>query len=375
MWSIWEQRHFHRRADLTVVGGGLVGLFTALFHQRRHPHHHVLVLEKGAHPAGASVNNAGFACFGSPSELLADIAAEGQDIALARVEERWKGLLELRAELGDAAIGFEATGGHECFEAHDPLYTRVAQGFDALNIALRPILGEAPYRWDDGAIARFGMQGVDHLVRCDLEGPLDSGALMRTLLGKATGEGVLFRGGAEVRTIEDGPAGVSLRLADGSSLEAERLVVATNGYTAGLLPDAGIVPARGQVLLTGPVPGLRLRGTFHMQEGYIYFRDHQGAVLLGGGRHLDPAGERTAEAGTTAPIQGHLETLLREVILPGTDFNIVRRWSGVMGFPRQGKAPVVERRSERVVLAAGLSGMGVAIGIRVARRAAGMVVE
>ena len=59
---------------MAVIGGGIVGLFTALFHKRAHPSHHVVVLEKGAFPSGASVRNAGFACFGSPSELLADIA-------------------------------------------------------------------------------------------------------------------------------------------------------------------------------------------------------------------------------------------------------------------------------------------------------------
>ena len=73
------------------------------------PHHHVVVLERGPFPSGASVKNAGFACFGSPSELLADLYNEGTDAMLYRVEERWHGLLELRKELGDATIGFEST--------------------------------------------------------------------------------------------------------------------------------------------------------------------------------------------------------------------------------------------------------------------------
>ncbi|MCB0817018.1 MAG: FAD-dependent oxidoreductase, partial [Flavobacteriales bacterium] len=92
-------------------------------------------------------------------------------------------------------------------------------------------------------------------------------------------------------------------------------------------------------------------------------------ILLGGGRHLDKTGETTLEEGTSPVIQQALETLLREVILPDREFTIERRWSGVMGFGRQGKEPLVERLGNRIVTAVRLSGMGVAIGPRVARRA------
>jgi len=373
MLSIWEQGHFHKAADLVVVGGGITGLFTALFHKRRYPSHHVLVLERGTFPSGASVKNAGFACFGSPSELLADMASEGESIALARVEERWAGLLALRAELGDDAIGFEPSGGYEIYRPHDPLYTRVANAFDRLNAALRPIFGQDPFRWDDGSIARFGFAGVGHAAYTSLEGGLDSGALMRTLLCKVQAEGVLVRTSADVIGMEEGTRNVGLALSDGTRLLAAQVVLATNGYTASLLPETGIRPARGQVLLTSPIPGLLPHGTFHVQEGFYYFRNLGNAVLLGGGRNLDIEGETTMQDGITMPIQEALEHLLRETILPDIPFTIASRWSGIMGFPAGGKDPLVERRSERLCVAAGLSGMGVAIGIRVAQRAAKLV--
>ncbi|MBL7981428.1 MAG: FAD-binding oxidoreductase [Flavobacteriales bacterium] len=374
MQSIWESGHFHRSPHLAVIGGGIVGLFTALFHKRAHPHHHVLVLERGPFPSGASVKNAGFACFGSPSELLADMDNEGADAMLARVEERWLGLLELRNELGDDAIGFEPTGGHEVYRAHDPLYTRVAERFDALNDLIRPLFGKTVFHWDDQALDRTGMAGLEHLARTDLEGPLDSGALMNTLLRKAIAEGVLFRPCAEVVGFEEGSNAVLIRLADSAEIHAARIVVATNAWTQELLPQLEVVPARGQVLLTNPVPGLRLRGTYHYDEGFYYFRDHAGGVLLGGGRNLDFTGETTAQEGTTPLIQDALVRLLDEVILPGTNYTIARRWSGIMGMGSS-KSPIVERTSERVVAAVRLGGMGVAIGIRVARRAAGLLQE
>lgn len=369
MISIWEQRGFHARPDLTVIGAGIVGLFTALHYQRKFPHHRVLVLERGFHPNGASVKNAGFACFGSPSEILADIDAEGADRALSRVEERWRGLRELRQELGDAAIGFEPTGGHEVYEADDPLYNRVADRFDRLNADLRQVFHQEVYQWRNERIGRFGLK-VGHLAFTPLEGPVNSGSLIRTLLARTTGEGVQVRFGTDVIAVEDAGNSVSLRTSNGSTVLTRQLVVATNAYSASLLPGIDVVPARGQVLVTAPVPGLSLQGTFHLNEGYYYFRDFEGGVLLGGGRHLDKAGETTTEDAVTPLIQDALEKLLREVILPGWSFSITHRWSGIMGFRTEGKTPLVERHSPHVVVAAGLSGMGVAIGIRVAAKAA-----
>lgn len=372
MHSIWEAEQFHARPDLVVIGGGIVGLFTALFHKRKHPGHRVLVVERGAFPSGASVKNAGFACFGSPSELLADLDKEGAEAMLARVEERWRGLLELRSELGDTAIGFEATGGHEIYPTHTDVYTEVADRFNALNDTLRPIFGEQVFRWDDRAIARFGLAGVGHLVRTDLEGPLDTGKLMFSLVRKVIAEGILFRPRTRVVSLMESPSAVTLRMEDGLEMDTAMVAVCTNGYAHELLPDLPVEPARGQVLKTSPIPGLRIRGTFHYDEGFYYFRDHQGGLLLGGGRNLDIVGETTAEEGTTVRIQDALEELLRTLIIPGQPFNIERRWSGIMGMGPS-KSPIIERRSERVVIAVGLGGMGVAIGIRVARRASALV--
>jgi hypothetical protein len=356
-----------------VVGAGIVGLFTALHHKRAHPRHRVLVLERGPHPSGASVKNAGFACFGSPSELLADMAAEGEERALRRVEQRWRGLQELRAELGDAAIGFEASGGHELF-ADDPLYTRVAEGFDGLNRSLHAIFGRRVYEWADGRKGDLGLR-TDHLAYTDLEGPVDSGKLMQALLRKAQEAGVELQFNAGVTAVDEEADGVRLALADGDPILADRVAVCTNGYTQALFPLLDVLPARGQVLLTAPIPGMKLKGTFHANEGYVYFRDLDGAVLLGGGRDLDKAGETTTADDVTPLIQDHLEHLLRTVIIPGTPYTIAGRWSGVMAFASAGKEPLVERISPRVVVAVRLSGMGVAIGIRVARRAAGLVAE
>jgi gamma-glutamylputrescine oxidase len=373
MKSIWEERSFSGETALAVVGAGITGLFTALHYSRKHPDHRVVVLESGPHPVGASVKNAGFACFGSPSELLHDLDTLGETTALQRVEERWHGLLELRQELGDEAIGFEPVGGYEIFRKDNVLYTRVAERFDGLNAALRGILGKDVFVWADDRITAMGL-GAGHMTWNALEGAVDSGKLMRALLRKVQESGVEVRFNAKVGSLDGRTTCRSVAnytmaqrftpsmLCSPPTVSAERLA-----------PECGILPARGQVLLTNAIPGLSLKGTFHLDEGYFYFRHYQGRVLIGGGRHLDKAGETTEVDGTTPQIQQALEEVLRTLVLPGKDFSIAQRWSGVMGFREQGGPPLVERLSPRSVLAAGLGGIGVAVGIRVARQAVELV--
>ena len=71
MISYWEKTQF-LKYDLIVVGGGIVGLFTALEFLNNHPNSKIAVFDKGVFPDGASTKNAGFACFGSLSELVED---------------------------------------------------------------------------------------------------------------------------------------------------------------------------------------------------------------------------------------------------------------------------------------------------------------
>ncbi len=70
--SYWEHKTWLSNIDYTIIGSGIVGLSCALQLRKNHPKSKVLVLEKGVPPQGASTKNAGFACFGNISEILAD---------------------------------------------------------------------------------------------------------------------------------------------------------------------------------------------------------------------------------------------------------------------------------------------------------------
>ena len=150
------------------------------------------------------------------------------------------------------------------------------------------------------------------------------------------------------------------------------LSICTNAFTPQLLPGEDVVPGRGQVLITEPVPGLKFKGIYHFDKGYYYFREIDGRVLFGGGRNLDFSGEATTNMALSTIIQTDLEQKLAEIILPGTPFRIAQRWAGIMAFGAN-KYPTVRAFSARVYGAFRMGGMGVALGSEVARQLAGLV--
>jgi hypothetical protein len=68
---------------------------------------------------------------------------------------------------------------------------------------------------------------------------------------------------------------------------------------------------------------LDIKGTFHLDRGYYYFRNIGNRILLGGGRNLNFDEENTTEFAQTEIVQNKLE-LLKEVILPNQDFKVAQ---------------------------------------------------
>jgi glycine/D-amino acid oxidase-like deaminating enzyme len=374
--SYWEKTALLDR-EVVIVGGGLVGLSTACSLLEQRPGLDVLVVDRGALPAGASTRSAGFACFGSPSEIAADVDAEGPEPARALVAERWLGLQRLRARFTDAEIRYEACGSHDLLR---PEQRGVLERLGALNDLLRPVLGGDAFRAaPPDSLARFGFprERVAALVAIPAEGALHPGFLMRALLARAQRLGAEVLHGVEVEALEEGPNAVEVRvhhapLGERFGFRAGQVGVCLNAFARRLLPELDVVPGRGQVLVTEPVADLPFRGTFHRDEGDLYFRTIDGRVLLGGGRHSDVAGETTDRLETTAAIQTLLERFLAEVVLPGRSVRIEHRWAGIMAFGRE-RAPILERVSPRTCVGVRMSGMGVAIGSRVGDRLADLL--
>ncbi len=376
MLSFWEDDAL-LRYDAIIVGGGIIGLSTAIELAERVPSMTIAVMERGVLPAGASTRNAGFACFGSLTEFLHDLRKVGEEAAVSLIDRRRRGLEILRGRLGDDAIGYEEFGGYELLPEE---YAAAVDEIPRANDLLRGIFGTDLFSLRNDLIAEFGFSArhTRGLVLNPCEGQIHSGMMMRSLAEKAREHRITIITGAEVVSIEESGNGAILR-AEHTPLQAPVefhagvAAVCTNASIPSLFPQIPIVPGRGQVVMTGPVAGLPWRGTFHIDEGFYYFRNVGERVLLGGGRNLAFEQEATVEFGHNDAILARLAELLRDLILPGREFTLERRWSGIMGFTPD-KLPVVKRTSDHIVIGFGCNGMGIALAGTIARDAADLMI-
>ncbi|GAB3200365.1 glycine/D-amino acid oxidase-like deaminating enzyme [Pontibacter aydingkolensis] len=374
--SFWEKDTYFSNIDVLIIGSGIVGLNAALHLKTTQPKLKILVAERGLLPTGASSKNAGFACFGSPSELLEDLTHHTEDEVFGLVERRWKGLQRLRHNLGDVAIDYHQWGGYELFtDAQQELYTSCLDKLPYFNTYLQSITGEQNlFQPADSSISDFGFKNVSHLLLSTAEGQIDTGKMILALTQQVQALGVLVLNGLEITDIHDEGTSITAATAQSINLKARAALVATNGFAQKLLPNVQVVPARAQVLITKPIDNLKLKGTFHYDCGYYYFRNIGNRVLFGGGRNLDFTAEETTALGLTELVQHKLEELLSTVILPDTPYEIEHRWSGIMGLGTQ-KTTIVEQVSERISCAVRMGGMGVAIGSLVGEEGAELILQ
>ncbi|MDY8135187.1 FAD-dependent oxidoreductase [Aquimarina sp. 2201CG5-10] len=356
--SYWEHKTWLSDIDFTIIGSGIVGLNCALRLQQKFPEAKILVLERGILPNGASTKNAGFACFGSLSEILEDLNSHNEDEVLQLVQKRCEGLQLLRKNLGDKKIGYIQHGGYELFTKEDVyLYEKCLSKKEQINQLLKPIFKDDVFSVSDNSFNFRNIQPQYIVNR--FEGQINTGKMMEALLHKAQASGIKVFNNCRVEAIEDINTSVKIKT-DRFTFSTNKVLIATNGF-ASQLGIQEVKPARAQVLITQPIKDLQIKGTFHLDKGYYYFRNIDNRILFGGGRNLDFKAEETTELVQTELIQQKLEEILSEVILPDTNFKIEHRWSGVMGVGNQKKS-IVKQISNNTFCGVRLGGMGVAIG-------------
>jgi glycine/D-amino acid oxidase-like deaminating enzyme len=368
--SYWDRTVFLRKFDVLVIGGGIVGCTAALECIARNPGLRIGVVERGTIPDGASSRNAGFACFGSMTEILSDISVLGEDASMDLVRLRNKGLQSLLGLLSVDAIDYRLTGGYEVFLEEDAeAFQGCLSRMDEINERLRPAFGGQVFVRDDAAGVQMGLNNIAHIIRHPYEGVLNPGKMMETLWRKLTEAGITLLNGLKIERIIDEQDQVVLIDTKDHTLCAKALIVATNAYTGRLLPDLQVVPARNQVYVTNKIPGLKLDACFHYNRGYVYFRSVDGRLLIGGARNIDLEHEATDEYGLTSLIRNELERFTKTHLIPSDPFEFEFSWSGIIGTGPD-KTPIVDNVTERIVVAARLGGMGVAIGCLVGSQAA-----
>jgi gamma-glutamylputrescine oxidase len=352
--SFWEQESFSEEIGLLVIGAGIVGSSAALRWKQLNPYSRVVIIDKGLMPEGASTRNAGFACIGSMSEHLDDLNKSGEEVVMKRVQRRWNGLKLLRNTLGDDEIGYEPCGGYEIF-TDEILYQNCIDSINQFNHHLEKLTGEKE------VYSQAEYNGYPAISN-RLEGAVHTGRMMKSLYNKLEKAGVYIRWNHGVSAVE----GQRVMLESGNILSAQNILAAINGFTK-RLADLPVTPARGMVMVTKPIQNLTWRGTFHHNKGYVYFRNIGDRLLIGGARNMDAERETTDEFGINPAIKKWLINFIDQVLKLPEGWEIDQEWSGIMGFAPD-KEPLITRTENGFWVAAGLSGMGVAIGMEVGRQ-------
>jgi glycine/D-amino acid oxidase-like deaminating enzyme len=373
--SVWEEESFYTPQDLLIVGAGLMGLWTALAVKQQLPGLKVSIIERTSTPLGASTRNAGFACFGSPTELIHDAERIGTDAMLEIVEMRIRGIEKIKQHFSVSDIVYDDCGGYECINKDYKYFEQLPDRLNWLNRLLKPITGKATsFTEQKEQLAALGLRGFDTLVYNPAEAGLHSGHLVRALIRKVQSAGVTILSGINIEGYTKNKDHILLLNNEQIALQAKQVLFCTNAFTQQILPSVHVTAGRGQIIVTSPIPNLLLKGTFHFDEGFYYWRNLGNRILLGGARNAAFEEEETTEFTRNEKLKTVLVQFLKDHISPDCDFGIDYHWSGIMGFTDD-KKPCINKVDDGVFAAIACNGMGVALTPIMAEKAASLITE
>ncbi len=359
--SYWERSILLKTFDFIVLGAGIIGKQIAIKIKEKYPSARIALVDKYPLPLGASTRNAGFACFGSVSEILDDLNYSSKSDVISLVDKRRRGIQKLVDEFGTDSIGYRPTGSYEIFDVNQSVDLKLAlDNLDFINSELEIITGFKNI-FEIQHNNNFKMNSLSTRLFNRFEGMLNSGMLNEAISNKAHGLGIIPFYGYDVKSIERKDNGYNLINENNMQLSCNQLIVANNAFASQLFPKLDVVPARGQIIITKPIKNLPFDGIFHADKGYIYFRNVDERVLIGGGRNHFRNEETTFNFEGSIGVKDFLIDYLRNVILPNQDFEIDMHWSGIMAMGKV-KLPIVKRENENLLLCVRMSGMGVALG-------------
>jgi len=371
--SYWEKSIYFNEVDVVIAGAGIAGLCTGISLLEKDPSLRVLILERNYLPLGASTKNAGFACFGSPSELLEDLKLYGEENVFAIFKKRFEGIQKLLHYTGTHAIDYKREGG---FELLHPKYSNIQvteSDVEYLNSCINEYSGlKEHFYFANDKLKEFGLTRFEQLIANDTEAGLHPVKMMEVLTKIFTDKKGKILFGANVESWNEQTDGVQIQLHDQSILYAGKFILCINAFTKKMLPELELRPARNMVMMLKPGRPIKLKGCFHVDRGYIYFRDVDGMLLIGGGRNVDLENEFTSEFGFNEIISSFLVEFARENILINNEFTITDQWSGIIGLGIK-KSPIIKMISNHVAVSLRLGGMGIAIGSLVGEETADMV--
>lgn len=276
---------------------------------------------------------------------------------------RWDGLTELRRQWGDDALGYRDCGSLEAFTNPESFQQCLAV-LPEMNEALSPIFGETPFTTlDSSALADSGLNNVCGVISSPLEGDLDVAQMNRAMRRELFSRGIDVIGGVTVQRLREN--GLAWRIeTDQGDLEAKKVLVCNNAWASELL-DIDVQPAPNAVVVSQPLHRLMLKQTIHHDRGYVYAREVDGRLLIGGGRHWKCQDDHDR-------IQRLLDWAKTHIV-GAESIQIDHHWIGQLGVGTH-RMPVIDELKPGLFAGVRLGGMGVAIGSEVGRQLARLTV-
>ena len=336
--------------DVAIVGGGITGCSCAL--ALAEAGLRVRLYESREIAGGASGRNGGFALRGGAAPYPVMVESIGRDGAAALWHWTEQALVDLASKAGDA---FRPTGSlrlaadeEERGELEDEYDALRGDGFsvewrDALP---PPLTGRYP-------------AAIFHPP----DGVLQPARAVRRVAALAAEAGVEIHEHTHVSSVEE--------------TGAETVVVATDGYPSGLLGELEglIVPTRGQVIATEPIPERLFEIPHYGRHGFDYWHQtSDGRIVAGGFRDVSLQDEFTADEVTTPIVQEALESFVEDLV--GRRLRVDHRWAGIFGMvfdflPVVGRVPGEDGRW----VAGGYSGHGNVLGFACGRLVARAILD
>jgi gamma-glutamylputrescine oxidase len=335
--------------DVIVVGGGVTGCSCALTLAERGLRVRVHEARKVA--GGASGRNGGFALRGA----ACGYAVARESMGRERAQMLWRltetALARIESLAGDALN----RAGSLRLAADEAERQALAIDFEAL------VDDGFTTEWIDSPPAPLDRLFAAAILHPN-DGAMHPARWVRRLASRAVAAGAEIAEGSRVE-LDD--------------LDTPVVVVATDGFTPGLLPELShlVRPVRGQMLATAPIAERLFERPHYARHGFDYWLQlEDGRLLIGGKRDASFETEDTAVEATTPVVQERVEALVADLL--GTRPHVTHRWAGIWGetpdqLPLAG--PLPDRSG--VWIAAGYSGhgnvLGFACGDLVARAIAG----
>ena len=339
--------------DIVVVGAGLCGASTA-WHLSQQGLRVALVEARDiAH--GATGRNAGFILQGTAERYDRAIEQMGRDKARTihhlsvenhRFMKEWIEAHDSKCEYrqgGSLQLASSPEEEQELIESADLL---LEDGFEA-ELLYGTDLGE-PYL----------SAGFQTGIVLPEDGEIHPAKFVQHVIQQAYQSGVQVYTNSPVSKIETSD-GVQLHTPSGC-IKAHMAVLCTNAYLPQLMPryQEIIHPVRGQMLCTTPQKPIFNR-PIYADHGFDYWRQKpDGRIVLGGWRNLDPDSEVGYAETLHDGIQESMAQFLRRFNGLGS-IQIESRWSGIMGFSRDG-LPLIGAvpGTDNLLIGAGFTGHG-----------------